>query len=172
MRIFSLKKYQNLRSRKGDYFGDLPPAIRRRAEERLRIFRLRWAGRLPKWRFAILVGRARTLALNPPDSAWGRRMLSKRGGYAVQRKYRLEGRTPTAKATEVRAMRRGAKVRTGSELHPTARRVAIAFPWEIGAHTGSKILSPPPSAQAHHSHKLFDPPNCVCYYCAWPNHQD
>jgi hypothetical protein len=40
------------------------------------------------WRYAILVGQAKRLALNPPDSAWGHKMLAKRGGLAVQMQYR------------------------------------------------------------------------------------
>jgi hypothetical protein len=54
----------------------------------------KWAGNLPSWRKAILAGRARRLALHPPDSAWGRRMRATRGGRAVQRKYRREGAHP------------------------------------------------------------------------------
>ena len=58
----------------------------------------------------ILVGVARRLALNPPTAAWGRSMHAKRGGYAVQRKYVLEGRTgprhPARKAARVSAQRR------------------------------------------------------------------
>ena len=53
-------------------------------------------GDLPSW------WGAKRLALNPPTSAWGRSMLAKRGGLAVQRKYLLEGRHPTEKATQVR----------------------------------------------------------------------
>jgi hypothetical protein len=43
----------------------------------------------------------------PPagTSAWGRSMLARRGGLAVQRKYRLDGRHPTAAATRARLAR-------------------------------------------------------------------
>jgi hypothetical protein len=43
----------------------------------------------------------------PPagTSAWGRSMLARRGGLAVQRQYRLEGRHPTAAATRARLAR-------------------------------------------------------------------
>ena len=51
------------------------------------------------------MGQAKRLALNPPTSEWGRCMLAKRGGYAVQRRYQYEGRHPTAKATQVRVSR-------------------------------------------------------------------
>jgi hypothetical protein len=70
---------------------------------------------LPPWRFAILCGQARRLALNPPDSAWGHRMLAKRGGLAVQRRYRLEGRHPTARATLCRVVKQRAKRRAAAE---------------------------------------------------------
>jgi hypothetical protein len=58
-------------------------------------FLVRWGRDLPQGSFAILVGQAKRLALNPPTSDWGRTMLAKRGGYAVQRCYRMEGRNPT-----------------------------------------------------------------------------
>jgi hypothetical protein len=45
------------------------------------------------WLYPILVGNARRLALNPPSSAWGRSMRAKKGGYATQRRYIIEGRT-------------------------------------------------------------------------------
>lgn len=75
--------------RGGDPYTKLPPPMAYRWMHR---FCERWRGDLPGWRLAILVGQARRLALNPPSSAWGRSMLAKRGGLAVQRKYRREGR--------------------------------------------------------------------------------
>lgn len=54
----------------------------------------RWRHNLPSWRKAILAGRARWLAVHRPDSAWGRSMRAKRGGYAVQEKYRKQGHHP------------------------------------------------------------------------------
>jgi len=100
MKIVALEQYRG-RNPKG-YFQDLPWEIRNRAHQWL--FRLcsKWGHDLPAWRFAILVGQAKRLALNPPTSAWGRSMHAKRGGLAVQRKYMLEGRHPTQKATYVR----------------------------------------------------------------------
>jgi hypothetical protein len=65
-------------------------------------FTQRWGTDLPPWRRGILTGVAKRLALNPPDSAWARRMLAKRGGLAVQEKYKREGINPTAKATAAR----------------------------------------------------------------------
>ena len=109
MRISQLEKYRDRNP--GEYFDELPPDARIRAYEWLTRFRKRWAGNLPSWRLAILVGQARRLALNPPDSAWGRKMLAKRGGLAVQRRYRLEGRNPTAYATRCRVAKQRAKSR-------------------------------------------------------------
>src|SRR5690242_8662489 len=69
----------------GHYFRDMPSAARDRAEKLVSKFFERWQGDLPNWRRAILVGQARRLAMNPPDSGWGRRMLAARGGHALQR---------------------------------------------------------------------------------------
>jgi len=100
MRIFTLEKYRG-RNPKG-YFQDLAWEVRYTAYKWLQRFVARWGNDLPPWRFAILVGQAKRLALNPPTSAWGRSMHAKRGGLAVQRKYWLEGRHPTKRATQVR----------------------------------------------------------------------
>jgi len=59
------------------------------------------------WILPILVGQARRLAKNPPTSAWGKSMHAKRGGYAVQQNYRMEGRNPTEKATYARQYNAG-----------------------------------------------------------------
>jgi hypothetical protein len=78
----------------------------------------RWGNDLPSWRYALLVGQAKRLALHPPDSAWGRRMLAKRGGLAAQRKCRFEGIDPLEKA---RAARLG-KSSTPTPPQPKRRR--------------------------------------------------
>lgn len=77
-----------------DYFEDLPWEVRNRAYMWLDRLCERWKSDLPRWRFAILVGQAKRLARMSDDdrSAWGRKMLAKRGGYAVQRRYRAEVR--------------------------------------------------------------------------------
>lgn len=98
MKSLIAKKYRG-RNPKG-YFRDLPWEARNKAYWWLHRFVARWGRNLPAWRFAILVGQAKRLALNPPTSAWGRSMLAKRGGLAVQRKYLLEGRHPTEQATQ------------------------------------------------------------------------
>lgn len=107
MRIVGLKNYQ--RRREGAGFDDLPWEIRKQAEAWLWHFYKRWRGNLPQWRRAILSGQARRLALNPPTSEWGRKMLAKRGGLAVQRMYQLEGRHPTTEATKIRQTIRRAR---------------------------------------------------------------
>jgi hypothetical protein len=108
MRIPSLQDYRG-RDPNGT-FEALPPDVRRRAQQWLHKFCKRWGADLPYWRFAILAGQAKRLALNPPDSAWGRKMLAKRGGLAVQIDYRLAGRNPTAEANAARRLRAAAKL--------------------------------------------------------------
>jgi hypothetical protein len=108
MKIFGLQKYRG-RNPKG-YFQDLPRQTQYEAYWWLDRFVKRWQGNMPSWRFAILVGQARRLALNPPTSAWGRSMLAKRGGLAVQRQYRLDGRHPTKRATQVRLAKQRRKI--------------------------------------------------------------
>jgi hypothetical protein len=100
MRIRTLEKFRG-RNPKG-YFQDLPRDVQYVAYWWLKRFVTRWERDLPPWRFAILVGQAKRLALTPPTSAWGRSMHAKRGGLAVQRRYRIEGRHPTEHATKAR----------------------------------------------------------------------
>jgi hypothetical protein len=118
MRIPKLADYRH-KNRLG-YFHDLPLATRQRAYQWLdRFIKRREAthGGVPGWLFAIYVGQAKRLALNPPTSAWGRSMLAKRGGLAVQRRYRLEGRDATARATRCRVIKQNAKKRTREEAN-------------------------------------------------------
>jgi hypothetical protein len=105
MRIESLRKY-NGRNANG-YFNDLPPHSRLAAWRWLAKFEARWGRNLPRWRRAILIGQAKRLALMSAEerSTWGRSMLGKRGGKAVQRKYAAESQNPTAAATRARAYR-------------------------------------------------------------------
>jgi hypothetical protein len=77
--------------------------------------------------FAIYVGKAKYLALNPPTSEWGRLMLAKRGGKAVQRKYRLEGRHPTEKATWARLA--DLKIRKGSRTTQASGPASCTASW-------------------------------------------
>jgi hypothetical protein len=109
MRIEGLKKYQHRQS-----IEDLPEPYRSDAREWFhRIVRKRQSHGKPTrepWLRAILIGQAKRLALNPPTSAWGRSMLAKRGGHAVQHQYVLQGRTgnrhPAHRAAQVSASRR------------------------------------------------------------------
>ena len=121
--IPGLKKYQG-RNPNG-YFQDLDWPVRLRAYRWLGVFLKRWGRNLTSWRFPILVGQAKRLALNPPTSEWGRSMLAKRGGKAVQRRYRAEGRHPTEKATHARLsalkIRKQAARRKRLGLLPQAR---------------------------------------------------
>lgn len=105
MRIQQLDKFRKRRPG-GSYFDDLPWEVQRQAQLWLWKFTRKWKRDLPDWRFAILVGQARRLALHPPTSDWGRTMRAKLGGYSVQRQYRQEGRHPTAAATEARKWQR------------------------------------------------------------------
>ena len=121
--IVSLRQYQ--RRHADGYFRELPWEIRRNAEMWLWRFQQRWGKNMPQWRLAILVGQARRLARNPPTSEWGRRMRAKKGGYAVQRRYRMEGRHPTETATQAHRanarIRREAKRRERLGLPPKVR---------------------------------------------------
>jgi hypothetical protein len=110
MRIEGLRQFRGGNPR--GYFEDQPWEIRNRAYMWLNRLCERWKGDLPRWRFAILVGQAKRLArMSDADrSAWGRKMLAKRGGYAVQQSYRAEGRVgkahPAYHAAQVSASRR------------------------------------------------------------------
>jgi hypothetical protein len=119
MRIPQLAKYRD-RKAHGTYFEDLPFAAQQRAYQWLDQFVTRREathGGVADWLLPIYVGKARRLALTTPEerSKWGRSMLGKRGGLAVQRRYRLEGRNPTARATLCRVVKQRAKKREAAE---------------------------------------------------------
>src|SRR5437879_7934258 len=63
-----------------DPFKDLAEPFRTQARTIFARLCDKWSFDLPDWRKAILAGRARWLAVHPPDSAWGRSMFKKRGG--------------------------------------------------------------------------------------------
>jgi hypothetical protein len=116
MRIPNLDRYRN--KTRLSYFQGLPWDTRQRAYQWLnRFIKRREAthGGVPGWLFAIYCGQAKRLALNPPTPAWGRSMLAKRGGLAVQRRYRLEGRDATARATRCRVVKQNARKRAREE---------------------------------------------------------
>lgn len=100
------------RQRKAKYFGGLPYEVQLEAMRLYRRMSEKWGRDLPGWRRAILIGQAKRWAMSSAEerSQWGRSMLAKRGGYAVQNKYRLEGLTgpkhPAHKASSKSANRR------------------------------------------------------------------
>ena len=108
MVIEGLKKYQG-RNPHG-YFADLTPLQRRAAWHWLSRFCARRGRNLPQWLWAILIGQAKRLALNPPTSECGRSMRAKKGGHAVQRQYREQGRVvkrhPAHRAALISASKR------------------------------------------------------------------
>ena len=107
MRIEGLNKYQAVG--RGKFFADLTSAQHADALQWLRRFidgRRAQGLPLQPWLRAIYYGQAKRLALSPPSDEWGRSMRAKKGWYAVQRKYRLEGRNPTAQALAARAQHR------------------------------------------------------------------
>jgi hypothetical protein len=129
MRIKGLKNYRG-RNPHG-YFSDLASDARRRAYLWLHHLCKPWGSDLPSWRLAILIAQAKRLALTTPEqrSKWGRTMLAKRGGYAVQRTYRAEGRTgpqhPAHKAAGVSACQRAWRKR---EREDAERRERLGLP--------------------------------------------
>ena len=86
IRINSLKRYQARRRR--ERFSDLPLHERAEAERHYQRLCARWADDLPQWRRAILIGRAKDLALRPRDGNWGRQLR--------RRRPRAKCATPTA----------------------------------------------------------------------------
>ncbi len=95
-------------------------------------------------------------------------MLAKRGGHAVQRRYRLEGRHSTEKAT----LRRLAlqKARKAEMARLQASRPSQPQPFQWPRRT-IEWDPPGPSLEARQLRKRLDPPGCRCYYCAWPHHE-
>jgi hypothetical protein len=123
MAIVGLDRFQKRGER--HVFEDLPYPQRAAAEEWLRRLMAKGRaerGRVLPWLRAIYVGQAKRLA-STDTHAWGKRMLAKRGGYAVQRLYRKQGRTgprhPAQKATRVRLARQQ-RQRDGSDGRPGA----------------------------------------------------
>jgi len=120
----SLFRRKSLERSRSNMFAGLSPEQERAARGWLNLFLIRHPNPA-QWLYPILVGQARKLALNPPTSAWGRSMRAKKGGYAVQRRYRLEGRHPTARATLCRVVGQNAKWREAAEAK---MRASIGLP--------------------------------------------
>ncbi len=132
MRIEGLKKYRG-RNPQG-YFQDLPWEVKNRAFNWLHHLKQkgkRERGYVPRWLFALYVGQAKRLAVQTRDelSAWGKRMIGKRGGFAVQRLYRSQGRTgpyhPAQKAWRISVSRRKWRKRQKAEA---AERERLGLP--------------------------------------------
>ncbi len=157
------------------YFNDLPPAMRTHAEQWLARFRDRWQWNLPNWRLAILIGRARYLALNPPNSAWGRRMLAARGGHALQRLKRERREKPKLGSIDVFTDASGSQIGPPAKLlRKQSNRSDAPRRFELPKDSASPLINtalPPPAPEARAIHRLLDPPGCRCYYCAWPNYE-
>lgn len=139
MRIESLRRYRS--SNPKGYFEDLSPEVRLRARRWLAYLlerRQRQGKQTPQWTFAILVGQAKRLAKQSKDerSAWGRSMLAKRGGYAVQQRYRAQGGQPRAKASKARtlAVQQGAREQEGKQQDAagTQRQPTAFFNLPVG----------------------------------------
>jgi hypothetical protein len=161
------------REKRGDHFCDLPPDVKIKAETWLVKFRNRWGWNLPNWRPAILVGQARRLAINPPDSAWGRSMLAKGGGKALQRTERegkailVQGGMKLLRASQNAP--RAAAARVGMQSHSKLNNEELFLGLTGRVSPADSIGGPAP--EAHAMHILVDPPGCRCYYCAFPNHE-
>jgi hypothetical protein len=156
MRIKSLAHYQKPRDQDRTRFDGLSPERRRIAEHWLakweHRYKARYSRRVPPWLHAIYCGQAKSLALHPRDAAWGRRMRAKRGGYAVQQKYREEGRNPTAKATARAAYLRRARKRhprqVVQEPAPPTVPVAVVRPSTVGLPVPRRYRTDKPPLQA------------------------
>src|SRR5712692_6347233 len=96
MKIEGLRKYRGRPT-----ISELSQPYRWHAEQKLSkmLAAAKERGReLDGWYIAILCGVAKREALNPHTSEWGFSMKQKRAGYASQRRARMEGRDPAAKA--------------------------------------------------------------------------
>jgi hypothetical protein len=119
MRIEGLQKYRGRQSISG-----LPGPLRWRAEKNLSkmLANARERGReLDTWYVAILCGVAKREALNPHTSEWGFSMKQKRAGYASQRRARMEGKDPAAKARHFLNFARAKRKREKEEAEERAQ---------------------------------------------------
>jgi len=97
--------------KRGCSIQELPEPYRTQALALWRFFcerRRRERGSVEPWYYGMAAGIAKRLVLNPFTSARGRSMLSKRGGYATQAKFRAEGRNMGAEMTRCRLAQRAA----------------------------------------------------------------
>src|SRR5215472_16495907 len=89
------------------------------------MFCSRWGRNLPNWRRAIWCGVARRLAKSLFTREQALSMQGKLGGLTVQKMYRVEGRHPTAAATEALKWKRIAAKRAKEEEE---RREQLGWP--------------------------------------------
>jgi hypothetical protein len=144
MQIAALTKYQ--KRRRDCLFEDLAPHQRLQAQRILERLCAQWRGRLPRWRYAILVGRAKDRVIHPRTSAWGRHMLAIAGGRTRQRHARVRGINPTQKATLMRLARQTSQKPKVSltRIHPSAEDPRLSRARTLGRNTPD---SPPSAAQ-------------------------
>jgi hypothetical protein len=119
MRIEGLRKYRGRPS-----ISELPQPYCWYAEQKLSkmLAAARARGRaLDTWYVAILSGVAKREALNPHTSEWGFSMKQKRAGYASQRRARMEGRDPAAKARHFLKLSRAKRKREKEEAEEWAK---------------------------------------------------
>jgi hypothetical protein len=115
----------NRQKGRAKYFGGLPYEAQLEAGRLYRRMLEKWGRDLPGWRRAILIGQTKRWAMISEEerSRWGHSMLAKRGGYAVQERYRMEGRTGPKHPAHKAAAKRVTK-RRWSKL----QRDNVAFP--------------------------------------------
>src|SRR5216684_1963226 len=109
MKIEGLRKYRGRPT-----ISELSQPYRWQAEQNLSqmLAAARARGReLDTWYVAILCGVAKREALNPHTAEWGFSMKQKRAGYASQRRARMEGRDPAAKARHFLKFKRAKRKR-------------------------------------------------------------
>lgn len=75
----------------GGAFASLSFEQRKAAEAWLWKFCQKWGEDLPSWRYAILVGVAKRLAVNPPIPNFGVRLHRHHGANALIERYRRQG---------------------------------------------------------------------------------
>jgi len=127
-RIKGLERYRGRNS--GDPFSDLPWEAKMDAQRRLHRYQEKWGFDM-NWRFPILVGQARRWARTSPEerAARCRSMRATKGGLAVQRRYRAEGRKDPAALA--RMVRRNNRMREKNKARTKYDRVGYTFPiWE------------------------------------------
>ena len=109
-------------------FGDLPPALRLDAEQRLRRLASRYPQPIPRWRWGLLAACCRRHVVSPLTSRQARAMLARRAGLASQQSYRRRGVNPTERARAVLKAKRVRRepappARLGVSLDPVFHRV-------------------------------------------------